>query len=78
MLSVGHRSPAAKPPVIEQETNLSALINGNSSAGMLVLHKATELAIQRAQTHGFGIVGTHHTASSTGAIGWVCSMREQG
>lgn len=64
-----NKSPAARPPVLEKETRLSALINGNNSAGMLVLHKATRMAIERARSNGFGIVGTNHTPSSTGALG---------
>lgn len=55
--------------MVEKETRLSALINGNNSAGMLVLHKATQMAIERARGQGFGIVGTNHTPSSTGALG---------
>jgi hypothetical protein len=63
------RSPIASEPVVEQETHISALINGNNSPGMLVLRQAVSMAAQRATSHGFGIVGTNHTASSTGAIG---------
>ena len=59
---------------MEQETRLSALINGNNTAGMLVLHKAVQMATERAQSHGFGIVGTHHTATSTGAIGYYADL----
>ena len=64
----------AKEPIIEQETRLSALINGQNTAGMLVLHKAVQMATERAQAHGFGIVGTHHTATSTGAIGYYADL----
>ena len=56
-------------PVIEKETRLSALINGNNSPGMIVLHQAMEMAIDKSKSHGFGIVGTNHTSSSTGALG---------
>ncbi|GFR53198.1 hypothetical protein Agub_g15947 [Astrephomene gubernaculifera] len=69
-----NKSPAASPPVIEKETRLSALINGNNSAGMLVLHKATQMAIERARSQGFGIVGTNHTPSSTGALGYYVDL----
>ena len=64
-----NKSPTAAAPVIEKETRLSALINGNNSAGMLVLHKATSMAVERAKANGFGLVGTNHTPSSTGALG---------
>jgi LDH2 family malate/lactate/ureidoglycolate dehydrogenase len=65
----------ASAPVIEKETRLSAVINGNNTAGMLVLHQAMRMAIDRAKEHGFGIVGTNHTPSSTGALGYVVSSR---
>jgi len=68
------RNPQAKEPVVEKETRLSAVINGNNTAGMIVLHKAVQLAIERAQAHGFGIVGTHHTSTSTGAIGYYADL----
>lgn len=55
---------------IEKETRLSALINGSGEAGMLVLSRATTLALDKAREHGFGIVGTHHTSTSTGALGY--------
>lgn len=64
-----NKSPNSTVPVIEKETRLSALINGNNSAGMLVLNMATDMAIERAKGQGFGIVGTNHTPSSTGALG---------
>ncbi|GIL55171.1 hypothetical protein Vafri_10770 [Volvox africanus] len=69
-----NKSPEARPPVIEKETRLSALINGKNSAGMLVLHKATQMAIERAKNQGFGIVGTNHTPSSTGALGYYVDL----
>lgn len=53
---------------------MSAVINGNNTAGMIVLHKAVQLAIERAQANGFGIVGTHHTSTSTGAIGYYADL----
>ncbi|KAG2435866.1 hypothetical protein HXX76_007061 [Chlamydomonas incerta] len=46
---------------------------------MLVLHKATQMAIERARGQGFGIVGTNHTPSSTGALGfYVDRISKQG
>eukprot|EP00195_Chlamydomonas_chlamydogama_P003675 CAMPEP_0202914340 /NCGR_PEP_ID=MMETSP1392-20130828/62857_1 /ASSEMBLY_ACC=CAM_ASM_000868 /TAXON_ID=225041 /ORGANISM="Chlamydomonas chlamydogama, Strain SAG 11-48b" /LENGTH=870 /DNA_ID=CAMNT_0049605955 /DNA_START=5 /DNA_END=2617 /DNA_ORIENTATION=+ len=69
-----NRSPSAREPTIEKETRLSALINGNNSAGMLVLHRATRMAVERAKSQGFGIVGTNHTPSSTGALGYYADI----
>jgi len=65
-----NRAAAAGRMRVEKETRLSALINGNGEAGMLVLSRAMEVAVEKAQAHGFGIVGTHHTATSTGALGY--------
>ena len=55
---------------IVRETKLSALLNGNKNIGMVVMNEATKRAITKAAEHGFGIVGTQNTASSTGAIGY--------
>src|SRR3989344_8348046 len=56
--------------VIEKETTISARINGNKNMGMLVMKKATEIAIKKAQEHGVGIVGTHGSDTSTGSVGY--------
>ena len=37
---------------------------------MLALTKAMDMAIEKAEAHGFGIVGTNNTPTSTGAIGY--------
>jgi LDH2 family malate/lactate/ureidoglycolate dehydrogenase len=65
-----NRSATAGTITTEKETRLSALLNGNNQAGMLVLHKAMEMAVEKAKAHGFGIVGTNHTSTSTGALGF--------
>ncbi len=56
--------------VIDKETKLSARINGNRNMGMLVMKEATKIALTKAQEHGFGIVGTYNTNTSTGSIGY--------
>eukprot|EP00955_Chlamydomonas_euryale_P084260 363940-Chlamydomonas_euryale.AAC.16 len=38
------RAPNAGPPIIEQDTNLSAVINGNNGTGMLVLKQVGRVA----------------------------------
>jgi hypothetical protein len=72
-----NRAPTAGRMAVEKETRLSALLNGNGEAGMLVLSRAMDMAVAKAKEHGFGVVGTHHTATSTGALGYyaekVCS-----
>lgn len=64
------KNPEAKKIEIVKETKLSALLDGHKNMGMLVLKQATEMAIKKAKRHGFGMVGTNNTNTSTGAIGY--------
>jgi L-2-hydroxycarboxylate dehydrogenase (NAD+) len=64
------KDPIAGEIELARETKLSALLNGNRNAGMVVMKRAMELAIQRTRNNGFGIVGTYNTSTSTGAIGY--------
>ena len=64
------RSPAAGATQTERDSRLSALLDGNQQAGMLVLSEACLLAAQKAQSHGFGIVGTNNTSTSTGCLAY--------
>lgn len=52
---------------IERDTKLSQLINGGANPAPLVSQKATDVVIQKAKEHGFGIVGARNTFSSNGA-----------
>ena len=61
--------PAAGDIVIIKETKLSALLDGAWNQGMVVMSRATEIAMKKAQAHGFGIVGSRRSNSATGAIG---------
>ncbi len=63
-------NPAAGEIAIIKETKLSALLDGAWNQGMVVLSRATDLAMQKAQAHGFGIVGSRRSNSPTGAIGF--------
>ena len=67
------RDPAAGKIVIEKETPLSARINGNRNHAMVVVRKALEIVIAKAEKSGFGIAGTYNTNTSSGAIGYVAS-----
>lgn len=72
-------NPAAGAIIIVKETKLSALLDGNWNQGMVVLSRATQLALDKARASGFGIVGTQRTNSPTGAIGYYARlMAEQG
>lgn len=52
---------------VERDTKLSQLINAGKNPAPLVSQIATDVAIEKAKTHGFGIVGIHNILSSNGA-----------
>lgn len=62
--------PKAGEITLIKETKLSALIDGSWNQGMVVVSRATALASEKANAHGFGIVGTRRSNSPTGAIGY--------
>lgn len=66
------RAPDWRPASLQHESTLSALLDGGGDFGILVMAHAMELATAKAKAHGFGMVGTNHTASGTGAIGCAC------
>ena len=73
------KNPECGDMIIEKETKLSAKINGNKQAGALVMQRAMSMAIAKAKEHGFGIVGTNNTNTSTGALGyWAKQIAQQG
>lgn len=59
-----------KPIEIEEPTKLSALISGHQNPSFHVAKTATDICIQKAKEHGFGIVGANGIYSSTGALGF--------
>ncbi len=68
------KSPNAGSISITKETKLSAMIDGANNMGMIAMKMATEMAITKAKEHGFGMVGTTNTFSSTGAIGYYATQ----
>lgn len=52
---------------VERDTKLSQLINAGAYPAPLVSQQATDVVIQKAKEHGFGIVSVHNTFSSNGA-----------
>lgn len=54
-------------PKIERDTKLSRLIDGGANPAPVVASLATEVAIEKAKEHGFGLVGVRNTLSSNGA-----------
>ena len=67
------KNPKAGVISVTKETKLSAMIDGAKNMGMIAMKQAMEMAIAKAREHGFGIVGTFNTYSSTGAIGYYAS-----
>ncbi len=80
LLGAGMPADAAAGEItVVKDSKLSALLDGSWNQGMVVLSRSTQLAIDKAQVHGFGIVGTQRTNSPTGAIGYYARwMAEQG
>ncbi len=52
---------------VERDTKLSQLINAGGNPAPLVSQLATDVVIEKAQVHGFGLVGVYNTYSSNGA-----------
>ena len=51
------------------ETPVSAMVDGGNNCGMYALMRAAEMAIARAQQHGFGVIGMNNSwVSGRGAI----------
>ena len=65
------RDPGARAPHVERETKVSALINGGRTAGIVVMSQAMTVLLEKSRQNGVGIVGTNHTCTGSGAIGWV-------
>ena len=59
---------------VERETKVSALINGGRTAGIVVMSQAMTVLLEKSRQNGVGIVGTNHTCTGSGAIGWVGGM----
>jgi L-2-hydroxycarboxylate dehydrogenase (NAD+) len=64
------KHPEAGDPSVIKETALSVLLDGNRNAGMVVMHRAMILALEKAAAQGFGMVGTRNTCQATAAIGY--------
>eukprot|EP00752_Nemacystus_decipiens_P013897 g12336.t1 len=64
------KSPDCVPPTVVHESKLSARLDGGKSHGMVVVSRAVKMAIAKAKEHGFGMVGTFNTSTSTGSIGY--------
>jgi LDH2 family malate/lactate/ureidoglycolate dehydrogenase len=62
------RLPRRRLKVVH-ETPLSAMVDGGNNCGMYALMRAAEMSIERAQQHGFGVIGMNNAwMSGRGAI----------
>jgi L-2-hydroxycarboxylate dehydrogenase (NAD+) len=59
-----------RPIEITRRMPCATHIKGNGNVGMVVVKQAAEEACDLANLHGIGLVGTSHTSTSTGAIGY--------
>ncbi len=64
------KSPDAGKVIVTKDTKLSAMIDGGKNMGMIAMKLAMDKTIAKTREHGFGIVGTYNTYSSTGALGY--------
>jgi LDH2 family malate/lactate/ureidoglycolate dehydrogenase len=68
------RASTARQPIrIEHQTTVSARIDGGDQVGYLVARRATEVAIDKARTHGLSMVGAHNTWY-TGMLSYYAEM----
>ena len=64
------RRSEGQDPIIDKESPVSALVNGNATHAMVVMDKLVDLAIEKANISGVGIAGNYNTDESTGALGY--------
>ena len=58
-----------RPLKVIHETPVSAMVDGGNNCGMYALMRAAEMAIDRAQQHGFAVIGMNNSwVSGRGAI----------
>jgi cystathionine beta-lyase len=66
--------PRAGSVAVEHETKVSARLNGHHVSGALLMSAATRLAADKASAHGFAVVGTHGSGSSSMALGYFAAQ----
>ena len=50
-----------KPVSVVHETPVSALIDGGNYVGLYAVHRATQIALEKARTNHFAVVGMHNS-----------------
>jgi len=73
------RRSEGQEPIIEKETPVSVLLNGNATHAMVVMDKLVDIVIEKAIKSGIAIAGNYNTDESTGALGYyVNKIAEKG
>ena len=74
-----HPNPSASPITTVFESPVSCKLDGGQQIGMVVVKRATDIAVQKAKTCGVAVVGCSNYASATGALGvWARAIASQG
>ena len=60
----------AKEIVLENDSQTSALLNGNSRQGLVVALRATEMAIKKAKLGTIAVIGAYNYLGTTGGMGY--------
>lgn len=63
------KNPDAGAIAIARETPVSARIDGGGNQAMVVMARAVAVALEKAKSAGFALVGTCNTFTSSGAVG---------
>ena len=73
------KNPQAGEIAIVKETPVSASIDGGQNQAMIVMHRAVEVAIEKAKKSGIAVVGASNTSTSSGAVGnYAMQLAQQG
>lgn len=62
--------PQAQPPSVQRSSDVSVLLDGRKTLGIIVMDAAMRLATEKALAKGVAVVGTYNTCSTTGALGY--------
>jgi hypothetical protein len=74
-----HPNPKARPISTVFESPVSCKLDGGQQIGMVVVRRATDIAVQKAKTCGVAVVGCSNYASATGALGvWARDIANHG
>ncbi len=71
-IDAGVQNPLTQIDLLK-ETETTAVLDGNNGMGHVVSHRATEIAIEKAQTHGMAMVAVRHS-THYGIAGYYATM----